>query len=123
MDKAWSGFIARVREMAGYEMRPDAASSFFEDLLLQKEGKALSNQGRREHGTITALFRSAPGQDLSSAKGTLWGAVNAVTYYADHVRSGTAGDRLDSTWFGAGYALKEKAWEKANALVRTSHGG
>jgi phage/plasmid-like protein (TIGR03299 family) len=117
MDKAWSGFIAKVHRMAGYQMKPDAASSFFEDLLLQKNGKALSNKARREHEAIFALLGSAPGQDLSSAKDTLWGAVNTVSYYTDHVRSGSAGDRLDSAWFGAGYALKEKAWAKANVLV------
>jgi phage/plasmid-like protein (TIGR03299 family) len=117
MDKAWSGFIANVRRMAGYQMEPDTASSFFEDLLLQKNGKALSRKAQREYEAIIALFRSAPGQELSSAKETLWGAVNAVTYFADHVRSGTAGDRLDSAWFGAGYALKEKAWAKAIALL------
>jgi phage/plasmid-like protein (TIGR03299 family) len=116
MDKAWSGFIARVHRMASCQMKPDAASSFFEDLLLQKNGKPLSNRARREHEIIIALFASAPGQDLGSAKETLWGAVSAVTYYADHVRSGT-GDRLDSAWFGGGYALKEKAWVKANTLV------
>jgi hypothetical protein len=70
-----------------------------------------------EHEAIFALFGSAPGQDFSSAKETLWGAVNAVTYYSNHVRSGAASDRLDSAWFGAGYALKEKAWAKANVLV------
>jgi hypothetical protein len=86
-------------------------------LLLQKNGKALSRKAQREYEAIIALFRSAPGQELSSAKETLWGAVNAVTYFADHVRSGTAGDRLDSAWFGAGYALKEKAWAKAIALL------
>ena len=117
MDKAWSGFIETVRRMAGYQMTPDAASSFFEDMLLPKHGTALSKKAQREHKTIIALFGSAPGQELSSAKGTLWGAVNAVTYYADHVRSGTVGDRLDSAWFGAGHALKEKAWAKANALA------
>lgn len=117
MDKAWSGFITKVRRMAGYQMEPDAASSFFADFLLQKNGKPLSNKAQREHEAILALFGSAPGQDLSSAKETLWGAVNAVTYYVDHVRSGSAGDRLDSAWFGAGYALKEKAWAKANVLV------
>jgi hypothetical protein len=116
MDKAWSGFIAKIHRMASCQMKPDAASSFFEDLLLQKNGKPLSNRARREHETIIALFGSAPGQDFSSSKETLWGAVSAVTYYADHVRSG-AGDRLDSAWFGAGYALKEKAWAKANTLV------
>jgi phage/plasmid-like protein (TIGR03299 family) len=117
MDKAWSGFIAKVRKMVFYQMNRDAASCFFEDLLLQKKGKPLSNKARREHEAIVALFESAPGQDLSSANETLWGAVNAVTYYADHVHSGTAGDRLDSAWFGAGYTLKEKAWAEANVLV------
>jgi Domain of unknown function (DUF932) len=98
-------------------MERDAASSFFEDLLLQKNDKPLSQKARYEHKTIIDLFGSGPGQDLSSAKKTLWGAVNAVTYYADHVRSGTAGERLDSAWFDAGYALKEKAWGKASELV------
>ena len=65
---------------------------------------------------MTALFRSAPGQQFVTAKGTLWGAVNAVTYYADHVRSG-AEERLDGAWFGAGYALKEKAWTEADTLI------
>jgi len=43
--------------------------------------------------------------------------VNAVTYYTDHVVSASAGEALDSAWFGAGYALKEKAWAQASALV------
>jgi|SRR6516162_1843738 hypothetical protein len=63
-------------------------SSFFKELRLQKNDKALSNKAQREHEAIVALFRSAPGQDLSSAKETLCGAVNAITSYADHVRSG-----------------------------------
>jgi hypothetical protein len=98
-------------------MKSDAASLFFDDLLLQKDGKSLSNKAQREHRTIVDLFQSAPGQDLGTAKETLWGAVNAVTYYIDHVRSRTPGDRLDSAWFGAGYALKEKVWVKASLLV------
>jgi phage/plasmid-like protein (TIGR03299 family) len=117
IDNAWFGFIEKVRRMASYPLKPGAASSFFEDLLLQKDGKSLSSKARREHEAIKALFGSAPGQDLSSAKETLWGAVSAITYYVDHVRSGSAGDRLDSAWFGAGYTLKEKAWRKANSVL------
>ena len=117
MDKAWSGFLAKVRNMANYQMEPDKASSFFDDLFLQRNGNSSSHKAQREHETVMALFQSAPGQDLTSAKGSLWGAANAVTYYADHVRSGPAGDRLDSAWFGAGHTLKEKAWANASALV------
>lgn len=117
MDEAWSGFLAKVREMANYQMEPDRASSFFDDLFAQRNGKASSSKAQREHETVMALFRSAPGQHLISAKGTLWGALNAVTYYADHVRSPAVGDRLDSAWFGAGSTLKERAWGNASALI------
>jgi phage/plasmid-like protein (TIGR03299 family) len=118
MDKAWSEFIRKVQKMANHQMDVNKASSFFKALLLQKNAKDLSSKAEREHQSIMSLFSSAPGQDLSSAKETLWGAVNAVTYYADHVRSGSAGVRLDSAWFGAGYALKEKAWANASILVQ-----
>ena len=117
IDRAWGGFMEKVRNMTCFQMKTEAASSFFEDLLLKKNVKALSSTGQREHNTLMGLFVSGLGQDLASAKETLWGAVNAVTYYADHVRSGSAGDRLNSAWFGAGNALKEKAWLKASALV------
>jgi len=116
INDAWSKFMVKVRLMTAYPMTTDVAPYFFEDILLQKKGKDLSQKAQREHATIMALFNSAPGQDLDGAKGTLWGAVNAVTYYVDHVRS-AATDRLDSAWFGAGQTLKEKAWAEASALV------
>ena len=117
MDKAWSGFLAKVRNMVNYQMEPDRALCFFDDLFLERNVNAFSRKAQRERDTVMALFRSAPGQDLPSAKGTLWGAVNAVTYYADHVRSGAAGDRLDGAWFGPGSTLKQIAWANASALV------
>lgn len=115
MDPAWKAFMERVRKMAAYRMEAEAASSFFKSLLAQKD-KPLTRTAEREHQTITALFHSAPGQDFATAKETLWGAVNAVSYFTDHVRSGSE-ERLDGAWFGTGYALKEKAWTEASALV------
>jgi hypothetical protein len=109
--------MAKVRKMTAHQMKASRAASFFEGLLVQRDDKPLSRKAQREVESILALFGSAPGQDLATAKETLWGAVSAVTYYVDHVRSGTAGERLDSAWFGAGYALKEKTWTQANALV------
>ena len=116
MNPAWEAFLKKVRKMTAHPMKADDAASFFEELLRQKQDKPISKAAAREHATMVALFRSAPGQDLLTAKGTLWGAVNAVTYYADHVRSG-AEDRLDGAWFGAGYALKERAWTKADSMI------
>ena len=100
-------------------MKAEEASSFFVELLSQRERRPLTAKAHREHEAIMALFRSAPGQNLDTAKETLWGAVNAATYYVDHIRAGTAGDRLDSAWFGSGCALKDKAWAKASLLLDT----
>ena len=61
----------------------------------------MRKKAQHEREAIIALFGSAPGQDLSSAKGTLWRAVNAVTYFADHVRSGACRRQ-------AGYCLVNK---------------
>jgi phage/plasmid-like protein (TIGR03299 family) len=115
MDPSWKAFMDKVRKMAAYRMEAEAASSFFRSLLAQKD-KPLTRSAEREHLTIHALIQSAPGQEILTAKETLWGAVNAVTYYADHVRSG-AEERPDGAWFGAGCALKEKAWTEASGTV------
>jgi phage/plasmid-like protein (TIGR03299 family) len=67
MDEAWSGFMGRVRKMAGRLLKPDEASAFFKDLFIQNQNKEPSIRALREHDTTLALFRSAPGQQLSSA--------------------------------------------------------
>jgi phage/plasmid-like protein (TIGR03299 family) len=117
IDVAWYEFLRKARRMTHYLMKTGEASDFFEKLFLQKSNKELSAKAAREHQAIQALFNSAPGQELRTAKGTLWGAVNAVTYYVDHVRPGSSGQRLDSSWFGPGSLLKDRAWALANDLV------
>jgi len=119
MGKSWAAFMDKVQKMVSYHMPLDVVTSFVSSLLTPKNGK-MSPKLLREKETIMALLSSAPGQDLESAKGTLWGILNAITYYVDHVRSGTAADRLDSAWFGSGNALKEKAWIAADAKVAES---
>lgn len=103
--------------MSKYKMSPEAASGYFEELLGKTSTKPLSIKAEHERNTLLAFFDSGPGQDLSTAKATLWGAVNAVTYFIDHVKTAAGADRLDSAWFGSGNALKEKAWAKASELI------
>ncbi len=104
--------------MAERPIEEKVAASFFRKLLLQKDVESLSARAQRDHALIMSLYHSAPGQDLDTTKGTLWGAVNAVSYYVDHVRSGgAAGVRLDSAWFGWGGALKDRAWVAACDLL------
>jgi phage/plasmid-like protein (TIGR03299 family) len=69
---------------------------------------------------IKAATVSSPGQNLKSAKGTLWGAVNGVTYYADHARgftTTTQAMRLTAAWFGEGNSLKNRALKIATEVA------
>jgi hypothetical protein len=68
---------------------------------------------------VVSLFTGqGRGSDFSSAKGTAYGLLNAVTEFVDHERKAKNTDyRLDSAWFGQGAALKQKAMELALDLV------
>ena len=115
MDESWEKFKLQLTPMAGKAMSDSAAEEFFQSLFQsEKEMKEekISDQKRKEVMQLMSFYRHAPGQDLPTAKNTLWGAVSAVTYYVDHIRT-ASGDRLDSAWFGTGATLKEKAWQQA----------
>jgi len=61
---------------------------------------------------------TSPGSGLASARGTLWGAVNGVTYYVDHqARSRSDQNRLFSAWFGNGSERKTAAVKAAVELA------
>ncbi len=123
IDAAWSRFMGRIDPMARYPLKGPAVQKFVESLFLSdkdiEEGKSPGNAKYKEINQIMSLFESARGQDLATAKGTLWGAVNAVTNYVDHVRTTRSVERIDSAWFGTGAALKEKAWDRAMELIES----
>jgi phage/plasmid-like protein (TIGR03299 family) len=117
MDESFERFLEQINPMAAQKVSDSDASLYFQSLFQsdreRQEGKPLSVQKLREINQLVSIYKSADSQQTKAAKGTLWGALNAVTYYVDHVRAQKTGDRLDSAWFGSGNLLKEKAWELA----------
>lgn len=78
----------------------------------------LDVNAKRPAPTLLAIeqaYHEAPGQDTHSTRGTYWGAYNAVTWWIDRKRGkNTSSDmRLDSTWFGEGRNIRNKAFEVA----------
>jgi phage/plasmid-like protein (TIGR03299 family) len=67
---------------------------------------------------LGAALKNAPGSDLASARGTLWGAVNAVTYDIDHNGKGRTEEAnfIASQW-GKGAEIKQRMWDAAVALA------
>ena len=75
--------------------------------------------GRAMSKTMNMFNGQGRGADLSSAKDTAYGLLCAITEFADHERRAMSTDhRLDSAWFGAGAALKQRGLEQALALMR-----
>jgi phage/plasmid-like protein (TIGR03299 family) len=66
---------------------------------------------------ILESILTSPGSDLDSAKNTLWGALNGVSYYTDHVASRTQDSRLYNAWFGTNVELKQSAVDVAKQIA------
>jgi len=67
---------------------------------------------------ITSVFAEGcnNGFTIPPAEKTLWGALNAVTAFVDHVQE-IDGDRYAHILFGSGATLKQKAYELALAQL------
>jgi len=71
------------------------------------------------HGTSIWLgFIVRFGAELSSAKDTAYGLLCSITEFCDHERRAMSTDhRLDSAWFGAGAAIKQRGLEQALRMI------
>ena len=125
---AWDEYQRAAREMTGRVVSRDETVRFLLDVyydLGSKEEIAAfqadekkAKAGEKLMLRLTKALFESPGAQLSSARGTLWGALNAVTYDVDHQLPSRSQDtRLDKAWFGAGNNLKDRAWQKALAMV------
>lgn len=113
-------YAHKAELLAATGMSDDAVLKFFAGLVGVKgnKGDDLTPQSRTKVDQLVQLYRSGPGADLKSARGTAWGALNAVTRYVDFeapVRKG--GSRFSSGQFGPGNQLKNKALEQALELA------
>jgi hypothetical protein len=86
-------------------------------------GFSAVEEGRRQKAKdrtmadITRLFEVGRGQELKSAKGTVWGLYNSVTEYLSYEKGRTDDSRLNSLWFGDSRLMNQKALGAALELV------
>lgn len=121
----WDGFMYRMRTLAERKVKSHEAMNFFLKVLCQnandtpraKDSVALTHE--RALKKVQALYDGAGrGAELTAAKGTAWGLLNAVTEFVDHERRARSPEyRLDSAWFGQGASLKQRALDQALQLA------
>ena len=92
---------------------------FYRNVANPNQAKEKSEPNGRAMSKAMNMFNGqGRGADLSSAKDTAYGLLCSITEFADHERRAMSTDhRLDSAWFGAGAALKQRGLEQALRLV------
>ena len=120
---SWDSFMVRMKAMAECKVTPNMAEAYFKRVLtyaaVNPAGQPVTAVNDRALKAVQELFTGrGKGANLASASGTTWGLLNATTEFCDHHRRARSEDhRRDAAWFGAGAAVKQKAWDEAMKLV------
>lgn len=117
----WDAFMYRMKALTECKVKRHVAMHYFLEVLCKDHNHP--DKGLRNHRALKRVQQiydgHGLGSELSTAKGTAWGLLNAVTQYVDHdKRARSPAHRLDSAWFGQGAALKQRALDHALELVR-----
>ena len=126
--KAEAAFGLVVDEMATFKeqalflskkkAKDEEVVEFFHEVLdYDPETAKKKKDGEAKEPRALPLFKAAllkaPGQEITTAKGTWWGAVNAVTYVADHQLGRDTNTALLESWLWNKADMKRKAVEVA----------
>lgn len=115
----WDEFMYRMKGLSECKVKTTDAFNYFLEVFAVPAGAPAGYTNERAMTKAMTLYEGAGrGAELSSAKGTAFGLLNAVTEFVDHERRAKSSDhRIDSAWFGQGAALKSKALDIATHLL------
>jgi len=112
-------FEDAAKKLAVTQLTGDAWKSYLIGLKLASDEDDATTRMKNITEEVSRLFESGKGADMKTAKGTAWGAFNAVAEYVDYVRgSDKIESRAKSLLFGSGADLKQRAWDAAIALTK-----
>ena len=89
---------------------------FVKTLIPDNEEASFNTRTENIRSKILELHETGPGAEYS--RGSLWGALNSVSEYTDHVQNASIPEkRLNSVWFGVGEKLKLRAFDLARSWL------
>ncbi|OTG78531.1 hypothetical protein B9T23_00075 [Acinetobacter terrae] len=139
--RAWDEHMYEMKQLSQRKVTQGEAAAFFDAVfnnttmsVADQEGNIIQfyrnvanpnpakeksePNGRAMSKAMNMFNGQGRGAELSSAKDTAYGLLCSITEFADHERRAMSTDhRLDSAWFGAGAALKQRGLEQALRLA------
>jgi len=114
---SWESFTRSIKELASRPVSVTEAKAYLVNVL-GDPNLPLTEQPKPVKTVFELFAGRGMGAGMTSADGTAWGLLNALTEHVDHARQArTQDNRLDSAWFGAGAAIKAKAFQEAMRLT------
>ena len=111
-----SQFAESATRLANRKVKDSEAIKFIKDIIVGKDVE-VDDLSTRASNIVTSIFSkfkgSGAGSQLSTADGTLWGVVNAITEHNTHNAGHNANNRLRSNWFGQNEKISMTAFEEA----------
>lgn len=99
---------------------PNDVVALYEHILAnpfdREDKEEISTRFKNLSAKVRQGFHGSPGAKLSTADGTAWGAVNAVTHYVDHVHGKDDDKRISNALFGLGAQIKTDAFMLAKTV-------
>lgn len=112
-------FEQATQKLAAIDLTNEALDTYLRKSLNIGKDEDSSTRAKNIMDEVSELFVSGKGADLPGAKGTLWGAFNAVVEYVDYKRGGDNQEkRTSSLLFGSGANIKQKAFDEALILAK-----
>lgn len=116
-DLQWNVMVEAFRKMTQVQVRSEAAARAFIRAVFGDTMEEKKRKRRPREDKIIELFENGKGQDLSSAKNTLWGLYNGVTEYLSHARGNNDESRASSLAFGSSAELLLRADSMVSAIL------
>ena len=115
---SWDKFKSDITDLSKVMVSREDALSYFMNVLYPGKTDFDLKAKRPALELIINTLDNGVGQSTSTAKGTAWGLVNAITRFTDFEKTSKSNDnRLTAAWFGSGALLKKRAWEEALKLA------
>lgn len=116
---SWDIFINQMKALTERKVKDVEALRFMLTVFDGPNPQPGANINERAIKQVHELFNGkGKGAEMQSSQGTAWGLLNSVTEFVDHHRRTRSVDhRLDSSWFGQGATIKQRALNSALALI------